>query len=411
MRRLGAIALLLPILLSVNLAQAQEFETARLNEGEGIPIGPFVFSPAIELTWERTDNVFFTPANQVEDDIYIAKGRLQLELPFHESYIRFVYSPKYRQYKTYEDLPEKMAHFFDVLGSFEFANGLELEVAYHYISANLETQEGHPGGEHVFGLWQYDTNDLMAKLSFWLTHTDAVFIQGTYNDTTHDQRESYFYDFSRHGLAVGWTHQLSETAKFDLLYRREEFEAEDTMSYIRGSSYRDSTSDELSLGLYGRITETLNSELRIGWRETTFKTTSLDPKFDDFSGAVADGYLSWEMAHGSTLTLHLLRWDYPSAYEQNAYYTATGGGLQYDLNLGRLFGRAHFRLQQNEYEVEDQYYNVVRTDDITMWGVRVGYWLTDWLSIRGGYRHEDRESLTPYEFDVNIIHVGLTVGY
>lgn len=410
-----AALLTIPILL-VTLQLPAQSDPA-LNPGEGITVGPFIISPAIELSWERSDNVFYNPSSSsqgsncsivggepVEDDIYTARGRLEVELPFHNSYIRFVYEPVYRDYKRYT-LPENISHYAELTGGFEFANGLELDLSYRYVSANLDTPEIDPGHEHVFGVWQFYKHTAMARLSYWLTYTDAIFVEGGYTDLSHDRPDDYFYDYTRESVGIGWTHQLSESARFDLRYRREELDAYDPLTY------RDSTSDELSIGLTGQIYPTLTSELRVGWRETTFETAGINVDIEDYSGLSIDGFLSWELAHGSTLTLHLLRWDYPSAYQRNAYYTASGAGLSYDLNRGRLFGGAYVRFQQNEYELEDTWCNQLRTDDISMFGIRVGYWLTDWLSLRGGYSHEERESLQPYEYDANTILLGLGVGY
>ena len=117
-----------------------------VNTDEAIPVGPFIFSPALQIAWQDRDNIFFTPDNEIADQLILAKAQLLFEVPVFESYLRFSYTPQYRDYKTYE-LEDKWQHFFDAAASFEFSSGLTLNLAYSYIIGNLETREIDPGGE------------------------------------------------------------------------------------------------------------------------------------------------------------------------------------------------------------------------------------------------------------------------
>jgi hypothetical protein len=119
------------------------------NPDEAIPVGPFLFSPALQLTWENRDNIFLTPVDEVEDNIWLARARLMLEVPIYESYLRISYTPQYRDYEKYE-LREKWAHFVDVAADLEFASGVELNLDYRFVNANLETNEVDAGGELFF---------------------------------------------------------------------------------------------------------------------------------------------------------------------------------------------------------------------------------------------------------------------
>jgi len=380
------------------IASAQDDGSTNVNEGEGIVIGPFIFSPAIEVTWQRNDNIFFEESTPVEDDIYTAKARLQLELPYHDSYLRFVYHPKYKEYKTYE-LREKWSHFVDVIGLFEFSSGLKLRPTYRFVSGNLETPEVDPGYEHVYGDWQFNKHELAMAADYWFTYTDGLSLEAGYTDLTYD-RNVYFYDYTREYYGLSWIHQLSSTAKLDVRLRRENFDALQTLAY------RNSSSDELTIGLSGQLSETLSSELRVGWRQTQYDAVNNDA-IEDFSGLVAEGYLSWEMAHSSTLSLELRRWDYPSAWEYNQSYVATGAGLRYNLSLNRLFAQARYYVQDNSYDVVTR----DRNDDLTNYGIGLGFWITQNLSLRGNYTVQERDStLRPFEYDTDVILIGLSYG-
>ncbi len=76
-----------------------EISDSGVHSEEAIPIGPFIFSPALQLAWQDRDNIFFTPDNEIADQLILAKAQLLFEVPVYESYLRFSYTPQYRDYK------------------------------------------------------------------------------------------------------------------------------------------------------------------------------------------------------------------------------------------------------------------------------------------------------------------------
>ena len=138
-----------------SLSSSGEFERTGVNSDEAIQVGPFIFSPALEIAWQDRDNIFFTPDNEIADQLILIRGQLLFEVPIYESYLRFSYTPQYRDYKNYE-FEDKWQHFFDAAAAFEFSSGLTLNLAYSYIIGNLETREVDPGGELVFGDRNFD---------------------------------------------------------------------------------------------------------------------------------------------------------------------------------------------------------------------------------------------------------------
>ncbi len=382
-------------------------QTLAPNPNEGVPIGPFLFTPAVELTWEHRDNIFFAPDDPTADTVYLARTRLQLELPIYDSYLRFSYMPQYRDYLDY-DLRRKWQHFAAVEGAFAFANGLELTTGYHFVSGNLETRQVDPGGELAFGDRQFDKHQVDVEGDYWITPRDGFSVQGSWTDVAY-QREAavQFYDYSRSAFGLSWLHLLRPTLQMNLSYRHNVFDARDTVAY------RSSVGDELTLGAIGQLTPVVRSELRVGWRLTALdRTASNEPPAEpDFRGLITSGSLSWEMGHGGVLTLDLLRSDYPSNYAQNAYYTATGGGLTYELQRGRIFGDLRYHRQTNDYNLPDPELGSTRSDEITTWGGGLGVRLNLFTSVRASYTHQVRDTLHPYSYTANIFTVGLVLGY
>ncbi len=378
------------------------------HSDEAIPIGPFLFSPTVQLTWQHRDNIFFTPDNEVADNVLLARARLLFELPIYESYIRFSYAPQYRDYKNY-DYREKWGHYFDIGGEFEFSSGLEMAANYQFIQSAMEVREVDAGGELMPGEDLFDKHFFEIRADYWFSERDALSLEGAFDRIDFDQTEdTFFYDYSRDRLGIAWLHQINPVLRLDVRYRRTEFDSEDTLPY------RDSTSDEVTVGLDGQLSDVIRVGMSVGWRNTSYDYSGPDSDFTDFSSFIMQGDITWDMAHGSSLRLNLLRSDYPSNYATNAYYTATGASLIYDLIYGRIEGQLRVRFQNNDYELIDPWFGEYRSDDILTFGLGLGFRFTELLSLRGGVLIESREDgLTerPYSYDTTILFLGLVVGY
>lgn len=374
---------------------------------DAIPVGPFLFSPAVQLSWQDRDNIFFEPDDPVRDQVWQASARLLFELPVRQSEIRFSYMPRYTDYRTYE-LQDKWSHHLEADGTFVFANGLIFNASYGYILGNLETREIDPGGELVFGDSRFEKQVVRLGLDYWITHRDGLFVDGGWTGLENsDQR--FFYDYDQAWAGVGWMHQLRPSLTMDLRYGIADFDAHDDP--FSSNSFRDSRSNELTLGLDGQLSAVLGTGMRVGYRTIDYDPSPGDPEVSDFSGVVAEGYLAWELAHGSLMRLDVLRSPYPSNFADNANYVATGAGLLYSIDRGSLYGQASGRFQVNDYELPDPVTGEDRTDDILTLGLGLGYRFNRRFSLWSTYVYEDRQSLSPYSYTSNILTIGLFLGF
>jgi len=412
--RVVSIQLVILALASGVLAQTSDRYDTPLttNPGEAIPVGPFIFSPAVQLQWQHRDNIFFTPDNPTADQVYLARAALVFELPIYESYVRFSYRPQYREYKDWE-LRENWSHFVDIEGAFEFSSGVVLDAIYRYVRGGLETREVDPGDELVFGDQPFKKNFFGVGLDYWITARDGLSVEFDYTDVKYDDPLTYpddprdqFYDYTRGSGSIGWIHQLSPILVMDVMYGHIQFDPVDTFAW------RTSTSDQITAGFKGQLSPVLATELRIGWRDTEFDAFSGEQVVENFSGPIINGFFDWELAHGSSLRLDLIRSDYPSNFGVNANFVATGGSLVYRLDRGDFFGQARARYQVNDYELPDLTTGLDRSDDITTGILGLGYRITDIISLYGSYLYEDRSSsIYRYGYTTNIFSLSLTIGY
>jgi hypothetical protein len=383
---------------SVPMASAQQ---------DTIPVGPFFFSPSVQLSWQDRDNIFFSPDNPVRDQVWQASARLLFELPVNQSRITFSYMPRYTDYRRYE-LQDKWSHDFEADGSFVFANGLIFNASYGYIIGNLETREVDPGGELVFGDPRFEKQQIRLGLDYWITHRDGVFLLGGWTELEHSDPR-FFYDYTERWLEGGWMHQLGPSLVMDLRYGIAEFDAKD--DEFGSNSFRDSLSNELTLGLDGQLSPVVATGLRAGYRRIDYDPMQGDPEISDFAGVVAEGYLAWELAHGSLVRLDVLRSPFPSNFADNANYVATGAGLLYSIDRGTLYGQVSGRFQVNDYELPDPVTGEDRADDILTMGFGLGYRINRRFSVWSTYIYEDRQSLYRYSYTANILTIGLFFGF
>jgi hypothetical protein len=374
------------------------------NPDESIAVGPFLFSPAVQLNWQYRDNIFFTPTDEVADQVYTARARLQFELPVSESFLLFSYTPQYRDYQDYE-LDDKWSHFVDFLGGFVFSNGLLLDTTYKYMVGNLENREVDPGGELFWGDRWYKKHFAALNLSYWISGTDGINFMADYTDVDHEDPDLW-YPYTQTVIGAGWLHHLSEILVMNLAYRHTDFTPDDTFSF------RDSSSDEVTVGFRGMVNAVLKADVVVGYRRTTYDVQAGDPDIPDFSGLIARGFLNWDLGHGSSVRLDVLRSDYPSNYGVNANYVATGGSFQYQYEKNRFRGQARARYQVNDYAVPDILTGQDREDPITTFGLGLGYRFGPYLSLWGGYLYENRDStIYRYSYDYNVVTLGLVIGY
>lgn len=410
----------LGILLIVAGASAQGFSSSSVRSaGSGtaggmgnqpIAVGPFLFSPGLQLSWENHSNLWQSATDEVEDDIYVARLRLLFEVPVRESFIRISYTPQYRESKN-RTLHNNWDHFLEISGDFEFSSGLTLGANYRLVDGDVSTDEVDPGGELVFSGQRFSKHLFGLNADYWFTETDGLSLSAGVSKVEwrgdSESNEYGWYDYNQLTAKAGWLHQLSPTLVMDLSLGYRDYDPEAETETIR--KY---TANSLTVGFRGQLNDVLSTELRFGYEETDFSNpAALAGEFKDFSGFVVKGNLTWALAHGSKLRLDLMRQPYASNYDLNSYYTGTGGRLLYDLEMGRIYGQLRARLQTNDYDIPDSELGVKRSDDLMILGAGLGFRFTDKMSVRASYIYEDRDSLDPFGYLNKVWLVDLIFAY
>ncbi len=375
-----------------------------------IAVGPFLFSPALQLGWENQSNLWRSATDPVEDEITVARLRLLFEMPIRESFVRISYTPRYRDFKN-TVVRDNWEHLLDISGDFEFSNGLMVAASYRFIDGDSAIGEVDPGGELLYNGQSFTRHYLRIDTSYWFSSMDGLSLNlSTSNvDWQGDPvsgGESWF-DYRQDSVRAGWLHQISSVLVMDVSLTFSDYSTDD-LSEIS----RDYTATSVTAGLRGQLNPVLSTVIRFGYAKSNFSAgANAVPGFQDAAGFVIDGHIDWALGSESILRLDLVGRPFASNYDSNSYYTATVGRLLYDVDRGRFFGQARAGLQHNSYDIPDSILGVKRSDDITKLSAGLGFRFTDRLSVRAAYSYEDRDSLAPYSYSNKIWLLDLIFGY
>ncbi len=375
-----------------------------------IAVGPFLFSPALQLSWENHSNVWRSSSDPVEDDLYFARMRFMFQMPIRESFVRISYTPTYRKSKV-RVFRSDWEHNLEVLGDFVFAGGLTLKVNYNYFDGDSSVGEVDPGGELVYRGQPFIRHGFGIDAGYWFSATDGLALNVSETKVEWEGEpvsgSGSWFDYRQSRARAGWLHQLSPSLIMDVSLGFGDYSTDDVTD-----KSRDYTAIAVTAGLRGQLNDVLSTEVRFGYGQTDFSgAASAEPDFEDFSGLVIDGSITWALGSESTLRLNLLRGPFASNYDLNSYYTATGGRLLFDVDRGRFFGQASILLQNNSYGVPDSVLGIKRSDDLMILGTGVGFRITDRISVRAAYSRDERESFDPYGYVNDIWLLDMIFGY
>ncbi len=165
-----------------------------------------------------------------------------------------------------------------------------------------------------------------------------------------------------------------------------------------------------SLDINGRVAPLTNGRAAIGWT------------FVDSPNAGSGGrhYTTWtatvglkrDLGYSTSVSLDGLRGVFPSGFEENGFYVATGAdlGLRTSLPLGVSF-RGGSGYHVNSYRTRDAELGVPRHDRIVRWSIGLGRPVTRWGYLRLDYRWDRRDSnLDQFDFTNKTLLLQLGVG-
>jgi hypothetical protein len=173
----------------------------------------------------------------------------------------------------------------------------------------------------------------------------------------------------------------------------------------------ESHANTVGVGVAGDLTPLLTADVTLGF--TSLSAPRAGEGGTAFRGATLTASLRKEFSPSASVTLLGSRGTYPSGFENNAFYVASGAGVATDLGLPLSLGfHAAVGGQVNSYRVPAAGFDFPRRDEIWAWSAGLGRALSRWAFLRADYRRERRNSNLPaFETHAHLFMVQLGIGF
>lgn len=385
------------------ISQELTYETsAEETVKEGIILGKFIFSPSLEFIYENKDNVFLTSSNEIDDQIYLMRPKLVLELPKEDSYLKFSWVPQYRDFQDIE-LKENWTHFFNVEGRIKTPGGLELTAGDKYImKGTLEVNEIDAGEELVFGLLPFDKNNLYFDMKYFMDSTNGFGLNADYSDISFDDPEMGFekvwYDYKSTTYGATYQRYMNPLLRMAAGVNFIKYDPENI------APFRKYDGMDYYVKFYGDFTPTVNASVKLGYEDLDFDGAK------DYKDWNVNAQIVWNFTKNRNFVVSVLRQGFPSNYGFAGSYTHNSINFAYNFNITeKFFSSFSAGLGKNDYN------NVARVDDWWEGRANFGYHFNPLMSLRFNYIYQNRDSnqecFQGCDYKANTYLINFVIGY
>jgi hypothetical protein len=313
------------------------------------------------------------------------------------------YEPRFRLSSSFEELSHP-THL--VTGSADVPIGafVILRGSYHYANGLLETTEVDPGREYFFQLAPFVRHQTRVGATVnpgGLLNVDVDAMR----DSVQVDETSGFFDHRTETIGGKLNYQLGATSRAYVGYEFSRVPPSDERPIV------ESHTNTVSVGVVGDLTPLLTADVTLGF--TSLSAPLAGEGGTSYRGSTLRASLRKEFSPSASVTLLGSRGTYPSGFENNAFYLASGAGVETELGLPlSLVFHAALGGQVNSYRVVATGLDVPRRDEIWAWSVGLGRALSRWAFLRADYRRERRNSNLPaFETHAHLFMVQLGIGF
>ncbi len=357
-----------------------------VQPGEGIYLGPVVFSPSAQLQTTFDDNVYKVdtgydpdgagpiPVEEAQGDfLNIGQARLAFKLPISHSYLSLVWTPTYRAY-SHTPTPQKDSNLLTFDSLFRFSSGAKLGVRNDYSSGFYESRRYTADYALVLTSTPFRRNDAVVDYEMFLTPSSGIGGSYVYNYFNADQtltpglrtavggtepdRGRYFdyFDYSANTLALrGFvdraryrlyaTGSLARTVQDRTNVKQSQLQAngclgpnppEDpdgiaTCELIRSQvDFETIRQVQATVGIQGEVLRSTRADVKVGYADWQFLEGDLSP----YKGPLVTGTLEHRFNDRSAAFLDVERVPVQTTGQYRGYYIRRGVAL----GFGQVFG-------------------------------------------------------------------------
>jgi hypothetical protein len=338
-----------------------------------IHFGKLQIDPYVSVSEIWTDNVYYTPTDELSDRIAVFTPGVQLQFPFGMHRFEAEYYETFNRYNTFpgEDTTDHVGHG---LLDLKFGSYLGLTLSDDYVKGHEDRGESATGFIEV-----YRQNTPMASAYYQLAGRSKV--QVDYSQTSYNFMVSNFRDRDERFVA-GYLYYrfLPKTSMFVEYDHRT---ADYTLPVnTTGGLSLDNAQDSAYIGITWEATAISKGTIKAGRTKKDFEA----------AGVTDLTMWSWSVNidhHFSDLTwLRIigLREPREANYFGTSYYITTGASMDFS---HRMLSKTDVLLSAS-YGKDD--FSSDRKDTTKLLGGGLKYWIKDWWDVGVAYRLRKRDS-------------------
>jgi hypothetical protein len=337
--------------LAVWLVAGAIVDSSAKDLPDGIPVGPWILEPTIEVSYEADTNVFRQQGDNAEEDrVATFGGELYATLPFRNSELKLGYGGNKESYDN-ANFPRDFTQEgeFELELNFKSGDTLTFRDVYKEDYARFRDQEG---GLEFFEGQPYSSNRWDVKLTRDDPGRQGYYVQIQRQDFTYDGDEDVgFFDYRGFDNVFEYRQPLPNHRQWVLRYNSRRFNHYDSRCKLGlpdclggvGVAFRKELSDSFEFGMMGVLGESQPYVVRLGYSSFRYDGTASS----DFNGLV--GYAAWRIVLGgrTDLQLRLSRAALPSNFE--TYYISNAARAKLDREWLRFESGLEFVYYVNDY--------------------------------------------------------------
>jgi len=373
---------------------------ADAEEQRGLHLGPLRFSPALLVSYSRSDTSIDTP-QPVRDSYLQAEPRLGSHLSLWDGRIRANYEPQLRMRSRFEKI-NRTSHEANAHADIPIGSRLIVRGSHHLSISTLDTTEVDGGREYFFELGRFRRNDSSARLQFAVGPRLSAVAGAGINRVDFEEQTSFF-DYEGRRAHAGLEFMLTEEALVSLRYEYDEVRPPPERPVIehRGHSF--------VWAMAGELMPLVTGDVSVGYLTQDMPAAGAGGRH--YSGVTLRGNIVKEFSRGTRFALYGMRNTYLSSFEDNAFYLTNTVRATIDAQLpAGLSARAGGGYHWNSYRTVSSSLGAPRDDRIYGWTAGLSRPLNRWSYVRADYAWERRESNVPSfnnESTTLLVHLGI----
>lgn len=369
---------------------------AQEQKAAGIPLGPMVVYPSLDLTEKHDDNLTQANVGEISSNVTVVSPAVKLEGKSGANFFGLNYKLEDARYAQ-SGADNYTDHF---LGAYaNFALGVRGDLKLNADYTEQHDARGSVAGQGGARPEEYKTSGLKGLFSWGVAGAQGKLeLEAAYLDKEYKTNFSGVQQYAnRENTDIGGTFYWKVMPKTQLLFQAKQTDINYKLDAL-GSPTQDSTEQRYYFGVTWDATAQTSGTVKLGW---------LEKKFDarpSYSTGSWDAGVTWSPLSYSRVQLNTSRQTNEVASSVGDTVRASNYALTWTHDWSTILASNVHRGQLDEDYVLRGSTSGQRSDSTKSYGLGVNYQMKRWLKLGADYSRTDRSSnIGTNDFKRNIL--------